>query len=44
VSLAPGGKRKLEEALERFGFFADEIIDSEDEGKINEISKTLQKI
>lgn len=43
VSLAPGWKRKLEEAWERFDLFADEIIGDEKE-KIEDITKVLQKI
>jgi len=44
VILAAGWKRKLEEALERLGFFTDEIIENEKEEEIIKITKTLQEI
>lgn len=44
VSLAQGGKRKYEEALERLNFFTDEIIEKDKNNKIVDLTKLLQKI
>jgi DNA-binding MarR family transcriptional regulator len=41
VMIAPGGKRKLEEGLERAELLADEIIPSGKKGKIRELSSFL---
>lgn len=44
VILAPGWKRKLEEAIERAEFFAEETVSPEDVGKLWEMSDLLIKI
>lgn len=41
VMLAPGGKRKLEEALERAEIFLEDTISSDKEKKLEEFSKLL---
>jgi DNA-binding MarR family transcriptional regulator len=41
VVLAPGGKRKLSEALERLEIFAEDVIPSSASGKLEELSKLL---
>ncbi len=44
VLLAPGGKRKLEEGLERAEFLANEIIPEKDNEKIEDSSEILTKL
>jgi DNA-binding MarR family transcriptional regulator len=41
VVLAPGGKRKLSEALERMEIFGEDIIPSAKTKKLEELSKLL---
>jgi DNA-binding MarR family transcriptional regulator len=44
VSIAPGWKTKLDEALERLNYFTEEIIDKDQSKKLNDLTKILQKI
>ena len=44
VSLAPGGKRKLAESLERAEIFMEEIIPGGKEKKLKELSKILTEL
>ncbi|MDR3643328.1 MAG: MarR family transcriptional regulator [Candidatus Doudnabacteria bacterium] len=44
VMLAPGGKRKLEEAMERAGLFADEILQPEKNKRLAELSGLLSDL
>ena len=44
VIIAPGGKRRLAEGLERAEFLVDEIISDKNKSKIRELSEVITQI
>jgi DNA-binding MarR family transcriptional regulator len=44
VSIAPGGKRIYDEALDRLNLFTDDIIDKKVDNKLKDFTKIIQDI
>lgn len=44
VAIAPGGKRKLDEALDRMQYLTGELLKNQDPAELERLSKTLESI